>query len=120
MCLFRERSLPYRAKPYFKFLMREFRNSRKYPSFQRHWRLASTLPEDQARRPIEYSHLHPSLGQLTYHIFSATTNTPFGDLYLSHLTPADPHTAEAFRQVAERTEPRAVRMASWPEKKIPT
>ena len=116
MRLFRERSLPYRAKPYFKYLMREFRNTRKYPDFQRYWRLAGTLPEEESSSLQLYAHLHPALGELKYYVMPAVTTTIDGDLYLCQLAPADQNTAEAFRQVAQRAESRAVRFGTWPEK----
>jgi transcriptional regulator with XRE-family HTH domain len=118
MRLFRETSLLYRARPYFKYIMREFRNARKYPNFQRYWRLAGTLPAGDPNGTQLYAHVHPLLGELKYYIFQAVTNTTDGELYLRHLAAADAHTAEAFRQVAQRADSRAIRRASWPEKQM--
>jgi transcriptional regulator with XRE-family HTH domain len=116
MRVFRENSLRYRARPYFKYLMREFRDPKKYPSFQRYWRLASTLGEEAESRINEYLYTHPEHGGLSYHVYSSLDTTPHGELYLYQLVPTDEHTTEVFEDLAHRFGTRAHRMAPWPEK----
>ena len=116
MRAFRESSLPYRARPYFKYLMKEFRNPKKYPSFQRYWRLASTLGEDEESGGNEYTYTHPEHGSLAYHVFASLSTTSHGELYLYQLVPIDEHTTVVFERLARRFGPRAFRMAPWPDK----
>jgi transcriptional regulator with XRE-family HTH domain len=116
MRVFRENSLRYRARPYFKYLMKEFRDPKKYPSFQRYWRLASTLGDESESLINEYAYAHPEHGGLNYHVYSSLDTTPHGELYLYQLVPTDEHTTEVFEDLARRSGTRAHRLAPWPEK----
>lgn len=116
MRLFRESSLRYRARPYFKYLMKEFRNPTKYPGFQRYWRLASTLGPDEESRLNEYTYSHPEYGRLSYHVFSSLSATRHGELYLYQLVPTDEHTTDVFEALARDSGDHVIRMAPWPDK----
>ena len=47
MRAFRENSLRYRAQPYFKYLMKIFRNQNEYPLFDRYWKMVSSIEQDK-------------------------------------------------------------------------
>jgi transcriptional regulator with XRE-family HTH domain len=114
--VFRESSLRYRARPYFKYLMQAFRDPAKYPTFDRYWRLLSTLEEDEEAGANQYAYTHPDHGRLAYHVFSSLNTTPYGELYVYQLMPTDEHTTDTFEDLARRPGTRAYRMAPWPEK----
>jgi len=114
---FRESSLRYRAKPYYLNLMKEFRNVKKYPLFDRYWRKASVLDDDKEAMlsPFELNHQH--YGDLRITSSSSVILTPFGELYLSHYFPLDHRTAEAFIKIADKAGSGIVKLTPWPHKK---
>jgi transcriptional regulator with XRE-family HTH domain len=118
MRTFREVSLRYRARPYFQYLMREFRNPKKYPWFERTWRKASLLDDDKAMSVDSISFRHLSYGQLTYYSTSAVTFTPYGELFLIQYLSADAQTSAVFEQLADTLGTETVHFAPWPEKKM--
>jgi transcriptional regulator with XRE-family HTH domain len=116
MRAFREVTLRYRASPYFKYLLKRFRNPRLYPAFDRYWRRAATMDEDKYTTLDSISYRDNAHGLLTYCVSSLTSITPYGELYLSQCLPADEGTADAFREIIRRVGTRVYRFAPWPEK----
>src|SRR5215216_2636926 len=71
MRTFRENSLRYRAQPYFKYLMRIFRNQNEYPFFERYWKMVSSLEQDKEASTDHFSYRHDEFGPIKY--ISAST-----------------------------------------------
>jgi transcriptional regulator with XRE-family HTH domain len=117
---FREISLQYRAKPYFKYLMKAFRNPVEYPYFDRFWRLVSSTERDKEINIDQFSYEHSKHGLLNY-VASTTTVavTSFGKLFLAQNLPLDQHTEDVFHQLKLEAGLGAVRFAPWPEKPMP-
>ena len=119
MSAFRENSLRYRAKPYFKYLMKIFRNPIDYPLFDRYWKMVSSVEQDNAANIDYFSYLHDEFGEIKY-ITSATVSiTSFGELFLIQYLPLDEHTSQVFEQLAQQAGPGAIRFAPWPVKTFP-
>ena len=116
---FRENSLRYRAKPYFKSLMKAFRNPSDYPYFDRYWKLVSSTEEDKEVNIDRFSYYHNELGSLTYVASTTIAYTSFGNLFLIKNLPLDQHTEEVFNDLKLKAGLGAARFAPWPEKTIP-
>lgn len=118
MRAFRENSLRYRARPYFKYLMKIFRNPTEYPFFDRYWKLVSSMEQD---RDITIDHMdyqHIKFGPLHYVASTTPTVTSFGNLLLIKNLPLDEYTESVFMQLKEKAGVGVARFASWPEKPI--
>ncbi|MEW6030790.1 MAG: helix-turn-helix domain-containing protein [Chloroflexota bacterium] len=118
MRAFREASLRYRAKPYFKYLIKAFRNPIEYPLFDRYWKRVSSLEEDRESDTDLFMYQHKHYGPQRYFSSSNTTITPFGELFLIHYVPADRHTGQVFEQLAREHGGDVASFAPWPEKII--
>jgi hypothetical protein len=114
---FREISLQYRAKPYFKYLMKAFRNPVEYPYFDRFWKLVSSTERDKEVNVDQFSYEHSKYGLLNY-VASTTTGavTSFGNLFLVQNLPLDQHTQDVFNQLQSEAGLGVVRFAPWPDK----
>jgi hypothetical protein len=119
MRTFRETSLLYRAKPYFKYLMKAFRNPTEYPFFDRYWKLVSSTEQDKEMRVDHFTYHHNDFGPLKYIASLTTAVTSFGSLFLVQNLPLDEHTDEVFNQLKRKVGMDAVRFAPWPEKNMP-
>ena len=117
---FRETSLQYRAKPYFKYLMKAFRNPVEYPYFDRFWKLVSSMERDKEVNIDQFCYEHRKFGLLNY-VASTTTGavTSFGELILVQNLPLDQHTEDVFHQLQLEAGCGVVRFAPWPEKPMP-
>ncbi len=115
---FREVSLRYRAHPYFQYLIKEFRNPKKYPWFDRIWRKVSLLDDDKISNLDQFHYSHVVFGPLTYNAFSIVVNTTHGELFLVQYLPSDDHTAQVFEQIYRQGGAKVHRFAPWPDKKI--
>ncbi len=113
---FRDNSLLYRAKPYFKYLMKSFRNPTEYPFFDRYWKLVSSTEQDKEMRIDHFSYRHNDFGWLKYIASMTTAMTSFGNLFLVQNLPLDEHTDEVFTELKREAGTGAVRFAPWPEK----
>jgi transcriptional regulator with XRE-family HTH domain len=116
---FRETSLRYRAKPYFKYLMKTFRNQTEYPFFERYWRITSSTEEDKEINMDSFHYHHNEFGDLKYISTSTISMTSFGELFLNQYLPLDAHTGQVFGQLLRETGEGAVRLAPWPVKLMP-
>jgi hypothetical protein len=116
---FREISLRYRAKPYFKYLMKAFRNPSHFPLFARYWKMVSSLEPDKESNTDLFNYQHSQYGPQRYLATSSVTATPYGELYLVQYLPADQHTSEVFEGLAREHGPDVAAFAPWPEKVIP-
>ena len=116
---FRENSLRYRAQPYFKYLMKVFRNQLEYPLFERYWKLVSSNEQDKEASTDHFSYLHDEFGQIKYISSPTVSITSFGELFLIPYLPLDQRTSQVFEQLAQRAGQGVTRFAPWPEKKIP-
>ncbi len=119
MRAFRENSLLYRAKPYFKYLMKVFRNPKEYPFFDRYWKMVSSTEQDKEMKVDHFSYYHNIFGPLSYIASMTTAITSFGNLYLVQNLPLDEHTDEVFTQLKLQAGTGVVRFAPWPEKPMP-
>jgi transcriptional regulator with XRE-family HTH domain len=116
---FRENSLRYRAQPYFKYLMKIFRNQHEYPLFERYWKLVSSNEQDKEASTDHFSYLHDEFGQIKYISSPTVSITSFGELFLIPYLPLDQRTSQLFEQLAQQSGTGVTRFAPWPEKKIP-
>jgi hypothetical protein len=116
---FRENSLRYRAKPYFKYLMKSFRNPTEYPFFDRYWKLVSSIEQDKEMRVDHFSYRHSDFGPLKYIASMTIALTSFGNLFLVQNLPLDDHTDEVFGQLKLKAGTGVVCFAPWPEKTMP-
>lgn len=119
MRAFRESSLRYRAWPYFKYLMKIFRNPSDFPFFDRYWKLVSSTEQDKDVNLDNFCYQHKKFGLVNY--ISSTTVAPssFGNLFLVQNLPLDEHTEYVFTQLKLEAGLGVVPLASWPEKAMP-
>ncbi len=115
---FRENSLRYRAKPYFKYLMKTFRNPAEYPFFDRFWKLVSSTEQDKDVNVDHFSYYHNELGTLNYIASTTIAVTSFGKLFLIKNLPLDQYTEEVFAQLKAKAGLGVARFAPWPEKQM--
>lgn len=116
---FRENSLRYRAKPYFKYLMKAFRNPADYPLFDRFWKLVSSTEQDKEANLDIFSYHHNEFGPLQYVASITIAVTSFGNLFLVQNLPLDQHTENVFSRLKAQAGLGVVRFAPWPEKTMP-
>lgn len=116
---FRENSLRYRAKPYFKYLMQAFRNPAEYPLFDRYWKLVSSTEQDKDANLDQFAYHHHQYGALNYIASVTSAYTSFGNLFLIQNLPLDEHTENVFSQLKEQAGLGVIRFAPWPEKSMP-
>jgi transcriptional regulator with XRE-family HTH domain len=119
MRAFRENGLRYRAKPYFKYLMKAFRNPVEYPFFDRYWKLVSSTEQDKDMKIDYFSYHHNDFGPLKYIASMTIEITSFGNLFLVQNLPLDEPTDEVFTQLKHTAGEGVVRFAPWPEKPMP-
>ena len=118
MRAFRENSLRYRAQPYFKYLMKIFRNQHEYPLFERYWKLVSSIEQDKEANTDYYAYHHGEFGEIKYMSSSVVSITSFGELIFVQYLPLDESTSRVFEQLAREAGQGATQFASWPEKQI--
>lgn len=116
MLSYRAGSLRYRAKPYFKYLMKVFRNPVEYPLFDRFWKRVVSLEQDRIMNTDQFLYRHETYGDLHYMTSGITTTTSFGELFLSLYIARDDHTNEVFTSLIRNGGDQVVRLAPWPEK----
>ena len=119
MRTFRENSLRYRAQPYFKYLMKIFRNQNEYPLFERYWKMVSSNEQDKEANTDHFSYRHSEFGQIKYISPSTVSITSFGELFLIQYLPLDQRTSQVFEQLAQQAGQGLARFAPWPEKHVP-
>ena len=119
MRAFRENSLRYRAKPYFKYLMKAFRNPIEYPLFDRYWKMVSSVEQDKEVNTDYFSFQHNEFGGIKYITSSTSSVTSFGELFLVQYLPLDARTSRIFEELAQREGAGVVQFASWPLKAFP-
>lgn len=119
MRAFRANSLQYRAQPYFKYLMKAFRNPVEYPFFDRFWKRVSSTDHDNEVNLDQFSYYHNEFGHLKYIASTTTAITSFGNLFLTQNLPLDEHTEEVFNQLKLKAGLGVVQLAPWPEKPMP-
>lgn len=116
---FREHSLRYRAQPYFKYLMKTFRNQVEFPFFDRYWKMVSSIEQDKEINTDYFEFQHDVYGRVKYTASSTVTITSFGELFLVQYLPLDEHTSQRFEQIAKEVGQSVVRLAPWPVKNLP-
>ena len=119
MRTFRENSLRYRAQPYFKYLMKIFRNQIEYPLFDRYWKMVSSSEQDKEAATDHFSYRHDEFGQIKYISPSTVSITSFGELFLIQYLPLDESTSRVFEHLAQQAGQGATTFAPWPEKRMP-
>jgi transcriptional regulator with XRE-family HTH domain len=113
---FRERSLRYRAQPYFKYLMSIFRNPVEFPLFDRYWKMVSSIEQDKEIDTDYFAYRHDHFGDVKYTAAASVTITSFGELFLVQYLPLDEWTSRTFEQIAKETGQVVIRLAPWPVK----
>jgi len=116
---FRENSLRYRAQPYFKYLMKVFRNQHEYPLFERYWKMVSSIEQDKDASTDHFSYLHDEFGPIRYSSASTISITSFGELFLIQYLPLDESTSQVFEQLAQQAGQAVAKFAPWPVKTFP-
>ncbi|HKY54680.1 MAG TPA: helix-turn-helix domain-containing protein [Anaerolineales bacterium] len=119
MRAFRENSLRYRAKPYFKFLMKTFRNPHEYPLFDRYWKMVSSVEQDKEANTDYFSFHHNEFGEIKYITSSTVSITSFGELFLVQYLPLDARTSQIFEELTQQAGSGATQFAPWPIKTFP-
>ena len=119
MRAFRENSFRYRAKPYFKYLMKIFRNQNEYPLFNRYWKMVSSVEQDKDATTDYFSFNHSEFGDIKYISSSTVSVTSFGELFLVQYLPLDAHTSQIFEELTNQVGSGVTQFASWPIKKFP-
>jgi transcriptional regulator with XRE-family HTH domain len=114
----RVNSLRYRARPYFKYLMKAFRNPVEFPFFERFWNLVTSTEQDKDTNVDVFSYAHPDLGELNYIASSTNAVTSYGELFLVQNIPLDDRTSEVFAALLQKGGAGVIRFASWPEKSM--
>jgi transcriptional regulator with XRE-family HTH domain len=116
MRAFREGSLQFRAKPYFKYLIKTFRNPAEYPFFDRYWKMVSSIEQDKEVNVDHFSYHHNEFGPINYVACTTTALTSFGNLFLIQNLPLDQRTEELFNELKSKAGLGVVRCAPWPDK----
>jgi transcriptional regulator with XRE-family HTH domain len=116
MRAFRENSLRYRAQPYFKYLMKAFRNRNEYPLFERYWKMVSSVEQDREASIDHFSYHHDEFGEIKYISSSTVWITSFGELFLVYYLPLNGITSQVFEQLAQETGQGVTKFAPWPVK----
>ncbi len=116
MSAFRENSLRYRAQPYFKYLMKNFRNPIEYPFFDRYWKMVSSLQQDNESSQDEFSYQHNEFGEVKYVSSSIISITSYGELFSVQYLPLDERTSQTFEQIAVEAGQGVMGFAPWPMK----
>jgi DNA-binding XRE family transcriptional regulator len=119
MRTFRENSLRYRAQPYFKYLMKLFRNQNEYPLFERYWKMVSSNEQDKEANTDHFSYRHSEFGQLRYISPSTVSITSFGELFLIQYLPLDESTSQVFERLAQHAGQGVTIFSPWPQKSMP-
>jgi len=119
MLSYRVTTLRYRAKPYFKYLLKIFRDPVEYPLFDRFWKRVSSLETDRMMNTDYFQYRHETYGQIHYMAVPVTTITAFGELFLTSYQPLDAHTSEIFAQIHQEAGENIIHLAPWPMKKFP-
>lgn len=118
MHAFRANSLQYRAKPYFKYLMKAFRNPAEFPFFDRFWKMVSSTDQDKEVNVDQFSYQHSEFGHLKYLASTTVGITSFGNLFLTQNIPLDEHTEDVFAQLSSKAGFGVAQFAPWPEKQM--
>jgi transcriptional regulator with XRE-family HTH domain len=116
---FRENSLRYRAQPYFKYLMKIFRNQNEYPLFERYWKMVSSNEQDKEVTFDHFAYHHTVFGQIKYMSSATVSITSFGELFLTQYLPLDQNTSQIFEQLAQQSGQGVSTFAPWPNKPMP-
>jgi transcriptional regulator with XRE-family HTH domain len=119
MRAFRENSLRYRAQPYFKYLMKIFRNQNEYPLFDRYWKMVSSREQDKEVDTDFYSYYHGEFGEVKYMSSSIVSITSFGELFLVQYIPLNEITSRIFERLAQEAGQGVTTFAPWPVKTFP-
>lgn len=119
MRFFREVSLRYRARPYFQYLIKAFRNPTEYPLFDRYWKLVSSVEQDREANVDIFNYVHSDFGHLHYATATTVSLTPYGELLLNQYLPLDDHTSQIFDQLSANFGQGVIRLAPWPVKQMP-
>ncbi|MCB9144982.1 MAG: hypothetical protein H6635_06395 [Anaerolineales bacterium] len=113
----RENSLRYRAKPYFQYLMKAFRDQNEYPLFDRYWKMVSSTEQDREANSDTFSYTHADFGPIIYATATTTSITPHGELFLNQYLPLDEHTRAVFAELEKKAGLGVLPpLAPWPKK----
>jgi transcriptional regulator with XRE-family HTH domain len=119
MASYRAATLRYRAKPYFKYLLKIFRDPIEYPLFSRFWKRVSSMENDLSVDSDRFHYQHEVYGEIRYMTARITTITAFSEVFLLTYVPLDTHTTDIFAQINKEAGNGVIRLAPWHEKPIP-
>jgi len=106
----RAMTLRYRHTPRYRRL---FTSLCAYPDFQRLWADSHEDGHDDYSLLRSYSYLHGAHGPVAYTVFTNTSLSAYGDLYLSTFVPQDRETTVLFQELAGKSG-QALSLAPWP------
>ena len=118
MLSYRVSTLRYRAKPYFRYLLKIFQDPVEYPLFDRFWHRVASLEGDRATNTDYFQYRHEQYGQIRHLTTPITTVTAFGELFLTIYHPLDTHTHEVFSQIYKEVGNGIIPLAPWPIKQM--
>ena len=110
---FRRRSLRVRSKPYFKSLLNEFLDNKKYPSFERCWRRMVFESHDDYYIPFEKPNEESE--NCFVAVESLLALTPYGDLYMQQLLPLNRKTSRRIERILDKVGQGYIRLAPFPD-----
>lgn len=119
---FRSISLPYRATPYYKYLVSAFMKDRDMTLFKQYYHIEADASDqiDYYFEGERFSLSHDTFGELAFYspaIFPVSTSP--GSLYLITYIPASISSIQACTFFAQEYGLGAIRLCSWPEKVMP-
>lgn len=118
---FRAISLPNRASPYYKYLLKSFQADREMPLFNQYFQrdMLEASQDDYYFEGERFCIKHRTLGELDFYSPPlAPVSTSKGKLYLVSYLPASLATTQACALLVSQSGPGARKLAPWPEKKF--
>jgi hypothetical protein len=110
---FRMRTLPYRATPYFQYLLAQLRQ---LPLFRHYWQRVIFDRKSHFVGGNAIQLKSPKWGHLHYFTSLNSTLTPYGALDFVTYIPASFETMQAFLQISQQIPATVYKLASWPQK----
>ncbi len=112
---FRRRTLRVRSKSYFSKLLKELRDTDKYPAFETCWQKILFEEHDDYLLPIHDA--DPDNAHEFVTVETLLAITPHGELYLHQLLPLNRKTAERMEKISKRVGKGCEQFAAFPDKR---
>ena len=114
---FREASLRYRTTPRYSALMNSLRTGKNALQFEKHWQAVSSHGSDREITMDFVTMAHERFGNLHVAASSSLCITPQSELFITHYSPVDRHTAKAFVSMMDEVGEGAIRFPLWNSEK---